>query len=78
MGYGPPKGVRPVQLEGRRTGRPKGSKNHRAVFDDILWGFRHRYEDRVEPPNPRALWWYRLAYRYPDELEEFLEAWGRL
>ena len=28
MGYRPPKGVRPPQFEGKRTGRPKGSKNH--------------------------------------------------
>ena len=78
MGFRPPKGVRPPQLEGKRTGRPKGSITHARVWADILWGYAHRYEDRVCPPNPVALWWYRLAYRYPNEMREFLEAWGKL
>jgi hypothetical protein len=78
MGYRPPKGVRPPQLEGKRTGRPKGVRNHARVWADILWGYRHCHEDRVIPPNAVALWWYRMAYRYPDEVEEFIDAWGRL
>jgi hypothetical protein len=78
MGYRPPKGVRPPQLEGKRTGRPKGSRNYAKVWADILWAYEHRYHHQVEPPNPMALWCYRLAYRYPDELAEFLEAWGQL
>lgn len=78
MGYHPPKGVRPPQLEGRRTGRPKGSKTHGRVWEDILWGFEHRYHDRANPPSPSALWWWRLAGRYPDEFEEFLEAWDKI
>ncbi len=78
MGYRPPKGVRPPQLEGKRVGRPRGSRNHARVWDDILWAYRHRYEERALPPNPAAMWWYRLAYRYPNEFEEFLEAWGKL
>lgn len=78
MRYRPPKGVRPPQLEGRRTGRPRGSETHAKVWADIRWGFDHRYDERVVPPSPAALWWYRLAYRYPDEVEEFLEVWGKL
>ena len=31
MSYQPPKGVRPPQLEGKRTGRPKGSRNLAAA-----------------------------------------------
>ena len=78
MGYRPPKGVRPPQLEGKRTGRPKGVRNHPEIWRDILWAYEHRYEDSVIPPSRSALWWYRLAYRYPDEFEEFVAAWGRI
>jgi hypothetical protein len=78
MGYRPPKGVKPPQLEGKRTGRPRGSRNHAAAVADIRWAFDHRFQDRVRPPTPTALWWHRFATWYPDELQEFLEAWGQL
>jgi hypothetical protein len=78
MAFRPPKGVRPPQLEGKRTGRPKGSKTHARVWADILWGFRHRFEERVNAPNPSALWWYRVSYWCPYEMEEFLESWGKI
>ena len=78
MGYRPPKGVRPPQLEGRRTGRPKGSKNFASAWRDALWGYEHAYDDEGAPPTPAArLWWY-FAHYYPDELKEFLENYGKL
>lgn len=78
MGHRPPKGVRPPQLEGKRTGRPKGSRNHAKLFADVMWGYRHRYETRVSPPNRNATLWWSLAYHYPDVVEEWLEGCGQL
>ena len=78
MRYHPPKGVRPPWLEGRRTGRPKGSKSHAKVWQDVLWGFQHRYVDRAAPPSQAARLWWSLAVWFPDELEEWLEAMGRI
>jgi hypothetical protein len=42
MGFIPPKGVRPPQFEGRRSGRPKGSKNMARAWRDAIWGYEHR------------------------------------
>lgn len=77
MAFRPPKGVRPPQLEGKRTGRPKGSRNLARAWRDVVWGYQHRYEDWGAPPTAgAALWWY-FAHHYPDELAEFLEAYGQ-
>jgi hypothetical protein len=78
MGFRPPKGVRPPQLEGKRTGRPKGSRNHARDWADALWGYQHRFHDRAAPPTPAASLWWGIASRYPDEVEEWLEACGQL
>jgi hypothetical protein len=51
MAYRPPKGVRPPQLEGRRGGRPKGSRNLAPAWRDARWGYEHRREDLVNPPR---------------------------
>jgi hypothetical protein len=78
MGYRPPKGVRPPQLEGQRTGRPKGSVNMAAAWRDARWGYEHRHRDDLDPPTGGAgLWWY-FAHYYPDALEAFLEDYGQL
>ena len=79
MGYIPPKGVRPPQLEGKRTGRPKGSRDHAAAWADVRWGFSHRHSDSEQSiPTPAArLWWY-FAHYYPDELRDFLGRYDRL
>lgn len=78
MGYQPQKGVRPPQLEGRRTGRPKGSRNNADFWADVFWGYEHRGQDRAQPPTIGALWWWRLGVKFPDELEVFLQAWGKI
>jgi hypothetical protein len=78
VGFRPPKGVPPPQLEGKRTGRPKGSKNHAREWADVLWGFAHCEEDRASPPTVAARLWWSLASRYPDEVEEWLQACGRI
>ncbi len=78
MAYRPPKGVRPPQLEGKRTGRPKGSKTHVREWADVLWGYEHRYDYRAAYPNQSARLWWTFAYHYPEEIEAFLEAFGKL
>ena len=78
MAYRPPKGVRPPQLEGKRTGRPKGSKNHAAAWADVLWAYEHRDDACVSPPNPTALFWWRLARSFPDVFEFWVESGGRV
>ena len=78
MGYRPPKGVAPPQLAGKRTGRPKGSKNFAREFRGALWGYEHRYEDRGRPPTPAARLWWSFASCYPDEVEEWLESSGQI
>lgn len=78
MGFHPPKGVRPPQLEGKRTGRPKGSRNYAWVWADVLWGFEHRDHEQVTPPSLMASLWRSLASRYPEEVEEWLTACGQL
>jgi hypothetical protein len=78
MGFRPPKGVRPQQLEGKRTGRPKGSRNYAKVWADPLWGFLHRHQDEPTPPTSGAWLWWGIARQYPNEVGEFLEQSGQL
>ncbi len=78
MGFRPPKGVRPPQLEGKRTGRPRGSRNYARAWANVLWAYEHRHEDRGWPPSREAMLWWGFAARYPDELKEWLEACGQL
>jgi hypothetical protein len=78
MGFRPTRGVRPPQLEGKRTGRPKGSRNYAKSFQDALWAWVHRNEDRVIPPSRAAWLWWTFAHNYPDQLEEFLDGYGQL
>jgi hypothetical protein len=78
MGYRPPKGVRPPQLEGKRTGRPKGPENHARDWADVAWGYAHRHDASGPPPTGAArLWWY-FAYHDPGAVGDFLAAYGRL
>ena len=72
MPYRPPKGVRPPQLEGKRTGRPKGSKNFASAWRDCLWGYEHR-DDASEPPSQWARVWRDFAHCFPDEVRAWLE-----
>lgn len=78
MAYRPPQGVRPPQLEGKRTGRPKGSKNLAGAWRDAHWAHAHAYDEEAVPPTAGARLWWFFAGRYPEELEEFLEAFGQL
>ena len=76
MPFRPPKGVRPPQLEGKRSGRPRGSRNLASAFRDALWGYEHRYDQRGAPPTAGAHLWRRFASWYPDLVEEFLQQHG--
>jgi hypothetical protein len=78
MGYRPPKGVRPPQLEGKRTGRPKGSKNYAYSWRDVLWAYQHRHAEYVTPPNAAALVWWYFARWDEDGLQDFLLGYGKL
>ena len=57
MPYRPPKGVRPPQLEGKRTGRPRGSKNLAGAWRDVLWGYQNAGNEDAEPPSGAARLW---------------------
>jgi hypothetical protein len=78
MGYRPPKGVRPPQLEGKRTGRPKGSRKGWSelllaasdLSDDVRWAYQSRFiapEKMPKPPTPFALVLSRLSRSFPEE-----------
>jgi hypothetical protein len=44
----------------------------------VRWGYEHCDDDEAVPPSPAALLWRRFAARFPDELEAFLQEYGRL
>ncbi len=79
MGYRPPRGVRPPQLEGKRTGRPKGSPNLARAWREVQWGYSHRGDNWVPsvPSGGAELWWH-FATLYPDQARAFLERHGKL
>lgn len=75
MAYRPPKNVRPAQLEGKRTGRPKGSRNWRKGWKDCVWGYLHS-DDGAAPPTPGAALWQAFAATYPWQVHDWLKAHG--
>jgi hypothetical protein len=75
MGYRPPKGVAPAHLEGKRTGRPKGSRNNAAGWADAVWGYEHR-DDDAPAPTPAAAVWRTFGQVFPDKLHRFLDVFG--
>ena len=78
MGFRPPKGVRPPQLEGKRTGRPRGSKSYARVWADVMWAFKHRYKEGGSAPSAAAFLWWKFASFSPSEFEEWLIEEGRI
>jgi hypothetical protein len=74
MGHRPPKGVRPPQLEGKRMGRPKGSRNNAQVWAEVHWGYLHRNDESVTPPTPSARMWQHFANWFPEEVKRWLIA----
>jgi len=80
MAYQPPKGVRPPQLEGTRTGRPKGSKNlppairasrrRSRVARDITWAYRYHDNPDALPPSAGAKLFLDMAGTAPDKFAD--------
>jgi hypothetical protein len=72
MGYRPPKGVRPPQLEGKRKGRPKGSTNRPQVHLAMLHVSRRGpEEDKTELQQMARKW----MHENPMEFFERLDRW---
>jgi hypothetical protein len=78
MPYRPPKGVRPPQFEGKRVGRPKGSKNYAPAWRDAIWAYEHEFDDVADAPTAGARLWWEFAQNFPLELEIFLEAYRKI
>jgi hypothetical protein len=73
MAHSPPKGVRPPQFEGKRTGRPKGSRNMSRAWRDVAWAYDHRHEGKARPPSAGATVWWYFARFDPNAIEEWFE-----
>lgn len=52
-------------LQGKRSGRPRGSKSSSPVKRDLAWASRNLGKDDVVPPTPGALFWLNLARHDP-------------
>jgi hypothetical protein len=52
-------------LDGKRTGRPKGSRTTSRVRRDILWAYRHLGKPDAKPPSAGARLWAALAREHP-------------
>jgi hypothetical protein len=76
MAYRPPKNVRPPQLEGKRSGRPKGSRNWSRAWRDCLWGYLHAEDQRAVPPTAGAAMWQAFAAKYLWQVHDYLAAHG--
>jgi hypothetical protein len=61
MAFFPPKGQRPPQLEGKRTGRPPGARNWSSAWKDCLWGYQHANDRTAKPPTAGAALWQAYA-----------------
>lgn len=78
MGHRPPKGVRPPQFEGKRTGRPKGSRNWARGWRDMLWGYEHAEDEDAVPPTAGAAIWQAFAADNLWAVRDWLELQGVL
>lgn len=52
-------------LEGKRTGRPRGAKTTSRVRRDILWAYRNLDNPDAKPPSPGAKMWAEHARKQP-------------
>jgi hypothetical protein len=53
-------------LNGKRTGRPRGAKTSSRVRRDLMWVYRNLHTD-AKPPSPGARLWLELARTNPGE-----------
>jgi hypothetical protein len=72
MGYRPPKGVRPPQLENKRTGRRKNAEKWERAWEDCEWGYRHAHDPDAVPPTPGAALWQAFAKSYIWQVHDYL------
>jgi hypothetical protein len=61
-------------LQGKRTGRPRGSKSSSPLKRDLRWACRNLGKD-VEPPTAGAKFWADMARNEP---EKFVKAVAEL
>jgi hypothetical protein len=78
MSFSPPKGISPPQFEGKRYGRPKGSRNWSKAWKDCLWGFEHRNDPDAQPPTAGAALWQAFTRVHYWEVELWLQSHGIL
>jgi hypothetical protein len=52
-------------LNGKRTGRPPGSKTTSRVKRDIMWVYRNLEKSDAAPPSPGARMWAEQARKDP-------------
>src|SRR5262245_21007884 len=52
-------------LEGKRTGRPTGSKTTSSVRRDMMWAYQHLDDADAKPPSAGARMWADLARSQP-------------
>jgi hypothetical protein len=78
MRHRPPKGKAPPWLEGKRTGRPKGSRSHQQDWDNMIWGYDNRLKSDAHPPNKSAWIWWHFAHYFPNQVEDFLVRYGKI
>jgi hypothetical protein len=78
MGFHPPRGVRPAQLEGKRTGRPRGSRTHASAWSDISWAYANIDKYPVSAPNGNAYNWWKYGISHREEFTTWVERGGRV
>ena len=52
-------------LEGKRTGRPRGARTTSRLRRDAAWAYRHLDHPDARPPSPGAKMWAQLAREEP-------------
>ena len=61
-------------LEGKRTGRPRGSKTSPPLDRDVRWAYRNLGTSDAVPPSPLAGALLTLGREYPDRFAACLAA----
>src|SRR5262249_11515682 len=63
IGRGVTMGLKDV--EGKRSGRPRGAKTSSRVKRDIMWAYRNLANPDAKPPSAGAMLWANLARQQP-------------
>jgi hypothetical protein len=66
-----------AHLEGKRTGRPKGSKTTPPWVRDALWAYRNLDKPDLKPPSLLAGLLLAMGREHPDRLVLLLDALDR-